>query len=111
MPVGRQKLDDNPWIVLMESREARSQDVVGDRFNACDGHFALKAGVSACDDALDGSRLGLNVLNVLADALASRRSDVAARRPIQQPHTEAAFKRSKPTTNRGLGAAQSSRGG
>ncbi len=74
---------------------------------ARNGHFALKPGVAACHDALDGSRLGLNVLHVLTDTLASGRSDVAARGPVQQPHTKSGFEGSKPTTDRRLGAAQS----
>ena len=111
MPVGRQKLDDDLRIILMEPRKARSQDVVGDRFDTCHGHFALKPRVSSCDDALDGCRLSINALNVLPDTLASERSDVAARRPVQQPHSKAGFKGSKPTTHRRLGAAQFPRGG
>src|SRR5258706_6654946 len=111
MPVGRQKLDDDSRIILMEPCKARSQNVVGDRFDACNGHFALKPGVAACHDTLDGNRLALNVLNLLTDTLASGRSNVAARGPLQQPHTKAGFEGSKPTTDRRLGAAQSPRGG
>ena len=106
MPVGRQKLDDDLRVILMEPRKARSQDVVRDRFDARNGHFAPKPGVSACHNVLDGSRFGLYVLDVLSDTLASRRSHVAARRPVQQPHTKPSFKGSKPTTDRRLGAAQ-----
>src|SRR5216683_643584 len=96
MPVGRQKFDDDPRVILMDPRKARSQDVVRDRFDARNGHFALKPGVSACHYVLDD----------LTDTLASGRSHVAARRPVQQPHTKPSFKGSKPTTDRRLGAAQ-----
>jgi hypothetical protein len=45
MPVGRQKLDYDPRVIPMQSREARSQDIIGDRLDAGDGDPAFKARV------------------------------------------------------------------